>query len=295
MSNPALSARGFVDGTIAAPLAWWTPQQLDEVAAVVRGAWTSWTQDWVLVSPQFPPSGDANCSLAHDTLGLAETSWCPLGTRQGAAAWIELRPGPTDKIRDALFGADSAGVALEPRDGIALAVAQSAWSALLDALRETLGVERDDSQISPAPELFKPWSGCVKVARPNAVAAHSLLLNGLCVRRLLALPSLPVSGQRQVSQVPLSPLAEALSASKVLVRAELAGCELDIGDLEDLAVGDVVALAHALDEPLQVAFARDRLCAAFMGRQGGFKAIELVRQSKFHSVAQSDHHLQEAP
>ena len=72
----------------------------------------------------------------------------------------------------------------------------------------------------------------------------------------------------------------ALADRKVSLRIELSSCELDLGCLEGLHVGDIVPLAHSLDAPLRVSTAQGtRICEGYLGRQAGVKVIELVREA----------------
>jgi hypothetical protein len=250
-------------------------------------------RDWIPAA--VPVSDGATCGLAHDGRGLAQLQWEPLGGRGRAAAWIEVRQRPVDNIQEALFGADRLQTPLGPREGVAPAVAAQAWSALICTLREALCLDCDGGQPSPARSIFKPWSGCVLVSPQSAVPlAQSLLLNADCVRALLGLPEVSGGDGAPQSNAGTSSLEEALAGHSLLIRAELAGCELDLGELENLRIGDIVPLAHALDEPLLVSTPDDDpFCAGFLGRHAGSKAIELIRQAPAHRVRPIDHYPQE--
>lgn len=295
MSNPVLKSGTFRDGHDAERLAWWPRQRLDDVGRAVQETWTAWMRDWISASASLCDGGA--CTQAHEYVGLGELHWDPIGTRGGAAAWIEARFGNVERIQDAIFGAEPGPAPVGPREGIALAVAARAWAALIDALREVLSLDREPAQPGPAAGVFKPWSGGVLVSPPSGVPlAQCLLLNAECVRGLLRLPETPAGEVFQQPRAGMSALEEALAEQKLLIRAELAGCELDLGELENLDIGDVVPLAHALDEPLTVATSADGpFCAAFLGRQAGRKAIELIRQTPLHRTPQIDRHPQEAP
>jgi hypothetical protein len=293
--NPALSPSPFLDGDSAERLSWWPQHHLDSVARTAQGAWSAWMRDWIPAAVSV--SDGVTCGLAHDSLGLAELQWEPLGGRGRAAAWIEVRQRPVDKIQEALFGADRLPAPLGPREGVAPAVAAQAWSALICTLREALCLDCDGGQPSPARGIFKPWSGYVLVSPPGGVPlAQSLLLNAECVHALIGLPGRPGGDGAPQSSVGTSSLEEALAGHSLLIRAELAGCELDLGELENLRIGDIVSLAHALDEPLLVSTPDDvPFCAGFLGRHAGSKAIELIRPAPVQGARQFDHYPQEVP
>jgi flagellar motor switch/type III secretory pathway protein FliN len=278
MSDRTLSSGLLIDGTSAQPLAWWPPARLDQVARSVQAAWSDWMADWI--STPAPVCDALVCTLAHHSPGLAAVQWAPLGSRGRAAAWIQAHSRPVDKIQRAIFEPDDQPLApAVPEASIALAVATSAWEALADTLRECLYLDCNGGQASPAPGVFKPWSGCVLVSPPHGSALdHSLLLNAECARGVLGLPDVSPAEFAQPQRGGMTKLEEALAEHKLRIQAELAGCELDLGELENLRVGDIVPLAHPLDEPLLVsAAAEGPFCAAFLGRAAGSKAIELVR------------------
>jgi hypothetical protein len=162
-------------------------------------------------------------------------------------------------------------------------VASRAFAALADTLRDCLSLDVDPRQTEPERALFKPWSGLVIVSAPDAGPLfHSLLLNAQCVRMLLRSQANQPTTPKRVPQAPIvTSVEQALADHKLPIQVELAGCELDLGTLQSLRLGDIVPLSHALDEPLLVSTpAYGAFCAGFLGRQAGSKAIELLRPSK---------------
>jgi hypothetical protein len=282
MSSRQLNSGPLLDGGSAARVAWWQPLQLDEVARTVRSAWSAWMRDWIGLP--IAPCVGVTCTLAQETAALADLGWEPVGTRGCAAAWMAVGHGAVEKIQAAMFGADPhVPSPFVDRDGIAHAVAADARAALPGNLRHSLGLDCDPAQSGPRPGIFKPWSGGVVAAPRDGIPLEwSLLLNAECVRALVQVRETPLVGRIQDHRTGLIPLEQAMAEHKLLIQAQLTGCELDFGHLEDLRIGDVVPLTHALDAPLFVSTAaEDHFCSAFLGGQAGLKAIELVRNRPF--------------
>lgn len=259
-------------------LAWWSSAQLDSVSIPLEAAWIAWSQAWL---PDGAARGLAlDCKMAHDRAHLAEAHWTSLGARGSAHAWIAAgEDGPVVALAQALFGkgqfGDRGGAGGE---GIAESVAQRAWTDLRRLLRSALHIDEEPGKSELEMQLFRPWSGCVAIRLVTDGMSCFLLLNAQCVQTLLkASPHLaPV----QVTTPKARPagVENALAPRKIALRIELTACELELGSLQDLRVGDVVPLQHSLEAPLHVNLADGApLCAAFLGKQGNKKAIELVR------------------
>jgi len=273
-------------GNEARPLIWWTGAQLEAVMAPVTRTWAAWAHDWVR-----EPHGTAEtvCVQAHERPDRQGATWVALGRRGKAVAWMEVRADAQADVLGEIFGADAhAGTHPSGQQGIASSIASRAWADLGGALREMLALDPADRPDEPEAACFKPWSGAVLVSvRGSHRMPRTLLLNAECVRALLAAQGSDAAATRH-SEVPrtmLTPLAQALAARKLPIRVELAPCELDLGSLQGLRVGDIIPLPHSLDAPLLVSTAQDvPVCSGFLGRHAGFKAIELVRE------AHADHH-----
>jgi len=90
-------------------------------------------------------------------------------------------------------------------------------------------------------------------------------------------------GPRVRRQFALEPLVSAIEASgnrPVMLDVELEGCELEVGALQGLQVGDVVRLSHGLQSPASVRHAGMSFCSAYLGRRGGRKAVELAGRAR---------------
>jgi hypothetical protein len=290
MAAPLSVAGGFQDGA-AESLAWWDEPVLEALSRCVQAAWTQWTNDWIGGAGFV---GSCTCTLAHANPDAAQAHWEPLGARKQAAAWIEVRPNSIEHIQEAIFGPEHhCATAPGRQGGIAQEVAARAWASLANDLRNCLSVDRGDPQRSPERACFQPWSGFVRIGAPaGGPLAHSLLLNAECVRAI-AEAQIKASSVARLPQSSstVTPLRDALADHKLAVQVELAECELELGMLSTLRIGDIVPLAHALDAPLLISTSRqDRLCAGFLGRHSGAKAIELQRATVPTLGGSPNHH-----
>lgn len=88
----------------------------------------------------------------------------------------------------------------------------------------------------------------------------------------------PVEPAKTASGVALSDPREALAALPTRLHVELSGVEITLGQIQSLALGDVLLLPHPLTQPLHVVATQGQsICAGYLGQQQGHKAIELVR------------------
>lgn len=260
----------------ARPLLWWTDSQLWMLGSRVNGIWSAWIRDWV---PGAAPS-EAAAVVAHEQPALEKANWVTLGRRGAAAAWVHIQTDIAAEVSQTLFAAR--GAARPAGDGaLAQAVALLAWEALADGLRTSLHLDRHPEQACPTALSFQPWSGCALVSLAGPFRPlGALLLNGACVRAALDIPEVALSRRAAEtgSREALTPWVVALAGRKLPVRAELSACELDLGTLQSLRIGDIVPIPHALDAPLFVSASADiRVCSGFLGRHGEAKAIELAR------------------
>jgi len=136
---------------------------------------------------------------------------------------------------------------------------------------------------SPMPE-HRPWSGDLQIRLPWGQGYLYLALEGALVAHLLHDPISQSSSGVKSPPIKVNVL-QALGAHLMPLHAELAEVELSLGQLQDLAVGDVVRLAHPLDAPLQIKTQTGQtLCAAWLGQQQGHLAVELALASHAHDL-----------
>lgn len=264
----------------ASPLRWWTAPQLDALASCLDAPWRQWLADWGLA----PQGGGVavQCMQAHEAHDLAALQWELLGARSGAVAWIAVgsQHGPA-AMHSALFGMP--GQALkQPVEGIAAEVAGAAWRDAQHRLAQALMLDEPAGVAPPPASLLKPWSGAVVATLSLRGAAVHAMLGAQTVQAWLVAHGgglATTTAARAKAAGNLEPVAQALAARVLPVRAELDGCEIGLGALQGLRVGDVVRLSHALDAPLRmVGPGREHLGGGWLGQRAGVKAVELMRR-----------------
>jgi flagellar motor switch/type III secretory pathway protein FliN len=261
----------FVDPSEAVDLAWWSSESLEALRRQVAVAWTRWVAGWVVRSSAV----DVRVSIvpADEEPGSDIKNWTGLGGKAAAYAWI-AGTDLVSEIHELLFTSDVPGSKSEDSP-VANAVAQRACSAFTKAILRELNLDVSDLLPVPAKSLFDRWSGAVVIRLAASGACLYLLLNREAALDLMPRKPLPEIDSKERSA--LQPVVSALADRKLSLKIELSECEFDFGTLASLREGDVIPLAHALTEPLHVVSDEgSRFCAAHLGAQGAFKAVELL-------------------
>lgn len=247
----------------ARPLLWWTHAQLDALALALAGPWAAWLREWHGVSDG---AAGVECVLSHEAQGVA-AGWAGLAAAGDAIAWWDARAPGGEPVRTALFGAGTTVASTS----LAAAMENKAWEALAVELAMALGLQRQPGDDGPPAADHAPWSGGVVASLSAPAATLRLFLNGACASKVL--------GAARTADAPaakLPPVVEGISQLPARASVELAGCEIDLGDLQAVKVGDILRLPQALDEPMQVKIGSRPVCAAYLGRRGNSRAVELL-------------------
>jgi flagellar motor switch/type III secretory pathway protein FliN len=245
----------------ARPLHWWSAAQLTELARQIEPVWAAWLRDWAAT----PTAGmvAVACELAAERKDLAHLHWNVLGATGSECAW------------HCAVSEESAS----PIDGsIAKAVWQEAQADFQAAICARLKLE-SCATTSYLASNFKEWAGAVILSMGDGQCSpvQHVLLAAQPVSQMLAGFAPRRSEENTRLQRALVPVEAALNDKPVRISAQLAPCEIDLGSLLGLRVGDIVPLPHPLEEPLAVHLESHPFCRAYLGKQGGAKAIELVR------------------
>jgi hypothetical protein len=280
---PASAHSRFATPDRSRPLLSWTAAQREGIGQRVERAFRGWAGDWLAHAEALV---SCTCEEAVAETAGEQASWLPLGADSAGAAWLTLRDEPAEMMMAALFAADLRASAAQPE--LAGSVAQQAWTSLLATLRTALHLGSPMDLLAPAKTEFKPWSGslALQLRGPGRLALQ-VLLNGACAQSLVTAPSPAM--RPVVQRATLTPILSALADRRLRLRVELSACELDLGTLQELRPGDVVPLPHLLDAPLVVSTENQPLCAGFLGRHAGLKAIELVRESAHATDLSTEH------
>ena len=241
----------------------WTNAQLDLVAGTLTRSWDLWLRDW---GPE--AAGPLRCRPA--TAGDAKAGWQPAAHGGERRAWLAAQT--LQVVGAALFNSPHMTEA-----GAARRVAADAFAdlrACIAAALKLVPVLSDAEAVDPA---TGPWCGSVAVELPLAGHSLCLMLNAPCVAGLLP-PAVPADAPGRLGAADLVAPQAAMSGQIVALKVELSACELDVGTLQSLRIGDVLPLSHSLDEPARVLGPGDQhVCDAYLGKQGSRKAAELTR------------------
>ncbi|MFZ6721388.1 FliM/FliN family flagellar motor switch protein [Undibacterium sp. Ji49W] len=271
------------DASKAQKLRWWAATELDLIATKFIAINSAWSEKW-LIQEQEKSNVSAYLAQNADTSSDKSGAWRKVCASKGRIFWIKIPPRHLESLQEKMFCVNdthSSSSKLKGKIGknLALSAWEEYWSKLTD-LFPVLDIS-EMSEIYPEASLFKPWSGAVQLEFNLYGVKFTLVLNQALVEDLLGIDSQHVSDTKKTGKSlfagRLYSIPEAIAHKKVHVKVELSGCELEIGNLQQMQLGDVIPLAHGLDEPLHVKFANDdELCLAFLGTKSQKKAIEVV-------------------
>jgi hypothetical protein len=246
----------------ARPLQAWRDVELAAVARAVQEPLQAWREAWGLPAQPSP----LQCTRA--TAPDDDARWRLLAAGAQGAAWLGLAPAFEQVLTQALCGVAAAHTPLAR--GVVVACRDDLPARLLAGLRLTAaGSAPPEPARSPS-----AWSGEVGIDLEGGVR---LLLDAAAVAVILRAANPPAPRSLAPARGPLISLPEAVAGMRLPLHAHLADCELDVGRLQDLRIGDIVSLPHRLDEPLQVRDAAGELVlGGFLARQGPRKALELA-------------------
>lgn len=225
----------------------------------VLGAWAS---DWGI-----PPAlcTAVDCSAVE---GAGNVPWQGLGGADSGAAWIHWTAEGRAQLAAALFrGATQVTPLIEEVSG-------ACWSDALLRMRSSLALPGMGPYAAPAVSTLSAWSGAVVVSLPFRAR---LLLAADAVRKLVAEARGAPAPARPGASRPLLGIPEAIGERALRIEVHLEGCDIEIGALQDLQLGDVLRLRQALDKPASVSVADGvPVFSGFLVRSRGRKAIELA-------------------
>lgn len=256
----------------ATPLRWWSAAKLRELAHAIEPGWHAFLDDWGLGMDRA-----LLCRPAHALPDRMDAGWTRFAAHGSHSAWLHDMGSVRTRLATRLFGTRSLAV-----ESMAQETADACWSAALDAVRRALKLPPSTEDRAPEAGLLRPWSGAVCLELPCGDAYVNVLVNAPAVGALLA-PAVASAARRGATS--MEPLLQAMSDRSMTLKVELRAFELGLGDLQDLQLGDIVPLQHALDRPLRVCLADGTpICDGYLGQRDGCKAIELVASGDQHEV-----------
>jgi hypothetical protein len=248
------------------PLRFRTRQQLRALGEALEAVFREWKGDWGLV---FPGAERVECTPALPERRTGATYLASRGTE--AAAWLIVPSDFSLQLAAVLFGG-------EPRAGSVskgvLAACEEDWLARVSV---ALRVERaDPSAVSKEPACHSFWAGWVRADLPLQAC---VLMNAEAVDMVLRSGGEDIGRGKATRErgLALVTLADALADASIALHVHLEGCEVDVGVLQELQLGDVVRVRHRLEEPATVrSAAGEVLFAGYLARRRGHKAVELA-------------------
>jgi flagellar motor switch/type III secretory pathway protein FliN len=248
-------------GRTGLPLRAWRDAQHAALADALSCAMRDWERAWSL------PAASDRIRCVAATADAQEQGWRPLAAKATAKAWF--RRGT---LADALLARALWDIELATTP-IACAVQASCAQDLLARLAAALRLEADRDGAEGPPGGC--WSGALGAELPWDLR---VLVNVQAVEALVGTASPTARAQ---TRAPLVALHRAISHRPVALSVHLTDCEIALGSLRDLQVGDVLRLEHALDAPLQVRDTEgNALFDAALARSRGLKAVEIASRSR---------------
>lgn len=243
------------------PLLAWRGEQLAMLAVKIDAVLGAWASDWGI-----PPAlcTAVDCSAVE---GAGDAPWQGLGGAESGAAWIHWTAEGRAQLAAALFrGAAQLTPLIEEISG-------ACWSDALSRMRSSLALPDVGPYAAPAASTLSAWSGAVVVSLP--FRARLLLAAGAVPKLVAEARGAPAA--RPVASRPLLGIPEAIGERALRIEVHLEGCDIEIGALQDLQLGDVLRLRQALDKPASVSVADGvPVFRGFLVRSRGRKAIELA-------------------
>lgn len=241
------------------PLHWWSEARLQCLREALASVLRRWAEAWGLAGLE----AAFDCSAAGEP---APASWLVLQRDGRALAWLQVLEGGADSLLPLMF--PHAGRIGPWARALAGTCAADASARLASALRVEPGIKVDGL---PA-DLVQPLSGVVHGRAADPLGWRLVLAQELAAE--LVPPRVPGAS---VPGAALASALEAASAQPLQLTAGLEACELALGELQALQTGDVLRLRHRLDRPAQLCDGSGSvLCAAYLGQQGGQRAVELA-------------------
>jgi flagellar motor switch/type III secretory pathway protein FliN len=271
--SPLLSLEA--SAALARPLRRWSPDEIEAIRARLGEVLRTWSADWIAG----PAAPGERVELA---VGAPATALFPAAS---AACWTFDAPSSqnhVDALSIALFGGSD-------REGeIARHTAQAAWDdwlARLAALR--IRLEGAPRRWAPRNDHAKPahrWARELYATLPWCGGRlHMVLPEDTVAAMLDGKPSPGASGasagrsRNDSRSAPKATLGDALSEMPFALRVVLADAALNLGQIQALAIGDIVPIDHPVDLPARL-FTPDgtALCAGWLGQADGHFAVELA-------------------
>ncbi len=262
----------------ARPLRHWSEAARERARSHVERIWSDWCARWQLANDGVSVLNACDSEAAHATTWhrvAAHPLWLSTATPEVAS--------PGDALQAMLFGQGRVRAPMGSTP-IAQDVAAESMADLVRGLSQLVnGNDRRGPSVGDSPPVAdgRRWSGALAVhlaAGTQAGAIAWILQMGDSVAGNLCGPA---PGEPVRSGAPLAQVTDALEGRRLSFSVLLHDTTLTLGNLQMLRIGDVIPLAHRLDQPLRIVAPHSAddalpLCAAYLGSRADFRAVELV-------------------
>lgn len=244
------------------PLLAWRGEQLAMLARRIDAVLGAWASDWGI------PPGLCTAVACSPVDAAREAPWQGLGGAEARGAWIHSTGDTHAQLARAVFpGVPQVTALIEE-------IAQACWNDALSRLRSLLALPDMPPCAGPSPSTLLAWSGTVEMSLPFGVR---MLLAAAAVRMLVAAEGIAPSTGRVLASGGLHRIPEAIGDRQLRIEVQLEGCDIEMGALQELQLGDVLRLRQQLDKPAPVSVADGAtIFGGFLVRCRGRKAIELA-------------------
>ncbi|MCG2594958.1 FliM/FliN family flagellar motor C-terminal domain-containing protein [Ramlibacter sp. XY19] len=247
-------------GQAARTLHWRDERASQRAETDLRALFSKWCTAWGL------DVDGARVRCRSVTLTLEPGSWTCFESEGAPCAWLAQEPEDASPLLRSLF---PGSVAHGP---LARAVASACRQDLLLRLTSFLGISAAESGGPPPPAIARAGSGALEVEISGVLATRLVMSHELAGARW----STATRKAGSLPSHPLVPATTAMASRALALEVQLDGCELEVGTLRGLQVGDVVRLDHALVRPASLRHGDAALCSAYLGRRDHRKAVELA-------------------
>ncbi|MDB5915204.1 MAG: hypothetical protein JWP22_3879 [Ramlibacter sp.] len=240
----------------------WRPSELAKLAAALEAAVLAWALDWGL-----PSQGQVRCEA--ETHGRDSDGWQALGGAGDSRSWAKVDPDCESQLARELLGTG------DPLTALAAEVLRACRTDLRMRLATACSVAAEADACSDGPPPSSCWSGCVVASLPFGLR---MWLPRRCVATLVGPAAALAASKRRPPE--LFPVSDAVAEAPIPLQVKLRPCQMDMGSLFDLRVGDVVGLQHAIVEPVAIEDAHGlQVFRGHLARARGSKAVELAPSS----------------
>lgn len=256
----------------------WSTAARNRIQHIFQSTYDQWRKDWC---------GSGEIVLGDEGVRVEDS----------AASQSMSDADARQLLGSVLFGEQSLASDFSAADHPSAPMAQhlieqawKAWSSSIEQLLTLKSANTADLDQHRFQDVLAPWSGTLLVTFPWGGGRWAVCLSARATKQILeshGFQEKRAHKQSAVTPGALSSVTDALSPKALPVRIELNPVSLSLGQLQTLAVGDVITLDHRLDEPALVLLGQPApvsgssipvpspVCAAWLGQRQGQMAVEL--------------------